>query len=195
MKANKWRENLCNTGGRNNLQRAIKNTWLLWTKSSPAFTCTHEQHRTLISTQKHGWAIDRGKYTYSVAKARLSETNRLMLHIIEQEHTTFLGVSSTFFSVLFDWKKTHYQFQNSYIKLWSFSECHYIFVPDLVFAGEGCTTTCIIRTPAPAESPKGNLHWPTVLLFSKIFPELISFTSFAAFGVIVFPKEITNKKN
>ena len=58
--------------------------------------------------------------------------------------------------------------------------------PVLVFARDGCPTTCIMITPLPL-SPKGILHWPTVLLFSKILPELISFTSLAAFGMIVLP--------
>ena len=33
-------------------------------------------------------------------------------------------------------------------------------------------------------SPNGTLHWPTVLLFSKIFPAFINFMSFAALGTI-----------
>lgn len=59
-------------------------------------------------------------------------------------------------------------------------------LPALVFDRDGCTTTCIIITP-PASPPNGALQWPTVLLFSKILPELISFTSFAAFGTTVLP--------
>ena len=66
----------------------------------------------------------------------------------------------------------------------------------MVFARDGCTTTCIMITP-PAASPKGVLHWPTVLLLSKTLPELISLISFTALGVIVLPrnkKEIIQKK-
>lgn len=63
-------------------------------------------------------------------------------------------------------------------KLWN--------LPALDFARDGCTTTCMIITP-PAISPNGALHWPTVLLFSKILPELINFTSFADFGRTVLP--------
>lgn len=59
-------------------------------------------------------------------------------------------------------------------------------LPALAFERDGCTTTCIIIAP-PVTSPNGTLQWPTVLLFSKILPELINFTSFTAFGLIVLP--------
>lgn len=56
-------------------------------------------------------------------------------------------------------------------------------LPVFAFAKDGCTTTCMVITPL-GSSPNGTLHWPTVLLFSNIFPALISLTSFAALGAI-----------
>jgi hypothetical protein len=44
----------------------------------------------------------------------------------------------------------------------------------------GRTTTCIVITP-PGSSPTGTLDSASVLLFSKIFPALISFKSLTVF--------------
>lgn len=65
-------------------------------------------------------------------------------------------------------------------------------IPVFVFVNEGWTTTCIVITPPPApplpnppgRSLNGVLHCAIVWLFSKIFPELISFRSVDPFGVI-----------
>lgn len=65
-------------------------------------------------------------------------------------------------------------------------------LPDFTFVVEGCTTTCMVITPH-GSSPKGVLHWPTVLLLSKIFPALISFMSLAPLGAI-FLSDITEQK-
>lgn len=65
-------------------------------------------------------------------------------------------------------------------------------LPVLAFARDGCTTTSIMIAPPAAVSPKGNLHWPMVVLFSKIFPELTSFTSFVVLGMIVLPMQELN---
>jgi len=55
------------------------------------------------------------------------------------------------------------------------------FFSVFTLAKDGCTTTCMVMTPF-GSSPKGVLHWPTVLLFSRILPAFINLTSFAAVG-------------
>lgn len=72
-----------------------------------------------------------------------------------------------------------------------FTECKHTQIPVFAFAKDGCTTTCMVITPF-GSSPKGTLHWPTVLLFSKIFPAFISLMSFAALGAIFL--SMTNQK-
>lgn len=62
-----------------------------------------------------------------------------------------------------------------------------IKLPAFAFAKDGCTTTCMVMTSF-GRFPKGTLHWPTVLLFSKIFPAFISLMSFAALGAIFLSK-------
>jgi len=47
--------------------------------------------------------------------------------------------------------------------------------------GGAWTKTCMVVTP-PGTSHKGLLHSPKVLLFSRIFPALIIFTSFTVLG-------------
>lgn len=60
-------------------------------------------------------------------------------------------------------------------------------LPVFAFAKDGCTTACMVITPF-GSSPKGALHWPTVLLFSNTFPAFISFMSFAPLGTIFLSK-------
>lgn len=52
----------------------------------------------------------------------------------------------------------------------------------------------MVITPL-GSSPNGVLHCATVLLFSKIFPALINFTSFAAFGVTFLSDNKQNCSN
>lgn len=67
-------------------------------------------------------------------------------------------------------------------------------LPVLALAKDGCTTACMVITPL-GSSPNGILHCATVLLFSKIFPALINFTSFAAFGAIFLSDKKQNLSN
>lgn len=50
----------------------------------------------------------------------------------------------------------------------------------------GCMTTCMVVTPL-GRSPTVILESASVLLFSKILPACMSFTSFIDLGVIVLP--------
>ena len=68
---------------------------------------------------------------------------------------------------------------------------HKIGVPVFAFVTDGCTTTCMMMI-ALGRSPKGTPHWPTVLLFSKIFPAFISLMSLAPLGAIFLSKTYQN---
>lgn len=54
-------------------------------------------------------------------------------------------------------------------------------LPLLLSESGGRTTTCIVMTLSES-SPTGSLDSASVLLFSSIFPALISFTSFTVLG-------------
>lgn len=59
------------------------------------------------------------------------------------------------------------------------------------FATDGWATTCMVMT-ALERSPKGTLHWPTILSFSKIFPVFISLMSLAPLGAIFLSRTYQN---
>lgn len=61
-------------------------------------------------------------------------------------------------------------------------------LPVLVLVNDGCTTTCMVTTPE-GSSPKGDLHWAIVVLFSNTLPALINLTSLATFGIIFLSAE------
>lgn len=58
--------------------------------------------------------------------------------------------------------------------------------PVFFLATRGCMTTCMVVTPL-GRSPTVILESASVLLFSKILPACMSFTSFIDLGVIVLP--------
>lgn len=106
------------------------------------------------------------------------QTNSITSYNMVHAQTFVFGASSIFFSVqnhknLFISENTLYLFVNILMRKEE--------LPVFALVKDICTTACIVITPF-GSSPKGVLHCPTVLLFSKIFPAFINFMSFADLG-------------